>query len=818
MSEKVFEELRIVEESVDIAKKRLEGLSQYIESLKNDIINNIAVKIEEARYTRFNPESLPAFLEEPYLIIPKRQEGEKTVEWYVIVPRFIDFQLGWLERSTKSYNIFLVNQYVQWFTEIPKELKERFQLKPLPIKVADGLLLTTEEAQEEAWNRYRKFLHVREGKEAIRVKRGSEFQLIAQIIEDGSLPFIPKKVDQNDLRPPETDIQLRDYQEEGFNKFLETGALGIYWPFGAGKSFFGAYVCAALKGRKLVIVPTITLKEQWLEYISKHTKVPYEVQIETYHAFDKIKNNTYTLTIYDECLPYETKILTEQGYRCIGQVVENKEKLKVASLKGQEVEWKPITFWFKKYANRLIAINRQILLTPTHRVLTPRGLVPAEDLKVGATMYASGDMNEEMFLLRQELYQHIQSLETPSQGSWNQASKHMPNLQCNLRQSLSAWGACKSCPLQPQCPHLTGTPLEIPESRAIRGFQKDVITKKACGVEPKLEGRKTSHDCEEDCISPSGGAENMYVMRRLLSGGVRCPSYRWESSEQYKRKPNHTLSLLPRKYSSRRNQSVGEYGSSLFANGAVDPVLQVATIFEIENIKLHSPIPVYDIEVADNHNFLAQGFWVSNCQHLPANTFIRLATVNTKYRLGFSGSPYREDGRVNYIIALTGYPLGLAWEKFFELGIIKKPSITLFVLPSARDKLRKLDELLSKELGKTIVFCDSIELGQKIAKDYGLTFVFGQTTQRLEKIRENERVIVSRVGDEGISIPEIDTLIEVDFLYGSRRQESQRSGRLLHSTKEATNHYILMTEEELEKYGKRLLVLYEKGYRVNIVR
>jgi len=150
--------------------------------------------------------------------------------------------------------------------------------------------------------------------------------------------------------------------------------------------------------------------------------------------------------------------------------------------------------------------------------------------------------------------------------------------------------------------------------------------------------------------------------------------------------------------------------------------------------------------------------------------------------------------------------------------LIKKPQITLFVLKTIYDKLRKLDQLLAMETGKTIIFCDSIDLGKKIASKYDLTFVFGETTRRLEKIRENEIVVVSRVGDEGLSIPEIDTLIEVDFLYGSRMQESQRSGRLLHSRKEATNHYILMTEEELEKYGKRLLALYEKGYRINIVR
>ena len=52
----------------------------------------------------------------------------------------------------------------------------------------------------------------------------------------------------------------------------------------------------------------------------------------------------------------------------------------------------------------------------------------------------------------------------------------------------------------------------------------------------------------------------------------------------------------------------------------------------------------------------------------------------------------------------------------------------------------------------------------------------------------------------------------------SLMQESQRSGSLLHSTKEATTHDLLFTEEELEKYGKRLLALYEKGYKIEIAR
>lgn len=506
-TDRIFSDLRDVEDSVEKARKRLDGLSKYIEELKKEIMDSIGTVIEEAKFTKFNPEYLKDFLAEPYLILPKRMQSGKATEWYVAVPRFIDFQLGWLERSTRSYNVFIVNQYVQWFTEIPRELRERFQLNPLPVLVSNGTLLMKEELQADAWKRYRPYLSRKEGSSSIRIKRGSEFKLIAQIIEDGNLPFIPRRVEEADLREPQTSIKLRDYQELAWDKFLNNGAIGVFYPFGTGKNIFGTFACSAIKGPKLVVVPTRTLKEKWTEDLAKWTTISHEVQIETYHAFHKVRNNEYSLVIYDEC------------------------------------------------------------------------------------------------------------------------------------------------------------------------------------------------------------------------------------------------------------------------------------------------------------------------HHLPANTFIRLSTINTKYRIGLSGSPYREDGRVNYIIALTGYPVGLAWEKFFELGIIKKPSVTLFVVDTLKDKLNKLDELLVRGTGKTIIFCDGIALGEKIKNKHGLDFVYGKTlTGRLDKIRENEVIVVSRVGDQGISIPEIDTLIEIDFLYGSRMQESQRSGRLLHSAKEVTNHFILMTDEEFDKYNKRLLALYERGYKVNIVR
>jgi superfamily II DNA or RNA helicase len=170
-------------------------------------------------------------------------------------------------------------------------------------------------------------------------------------------------------------------------------------------------------------------------------------------------------------------------------------------------------------------------------------------------------------------------------------------------------------------------------------------------------------------------------------------------------------------------------------------------------------------------------------------------------------------------MALTGYPMGLAWSKFIAEGIITLAQIQVHVVSTERYKLSLIDDLLKRDLGKTLIFCDSLDLGESIAKKYGLEWIHGATRSRIDVVKKNERVVISRVGDEGISIPELDTLIEVDFMGGSRMQALQRTGRLAHRElnpeKEPAVHHILMTEEELEKYGKRLLGYYDKGFKVD---
>ena len=202
-----------------------------------------------------------------------------------------------------------------------------------------------------------------------------------------------------------------------------------------------------------------------------------------------------------------------------------------------------------------------------------------------------------------------------------------------------------------------------------------------------------------------------------------------------------------------------------------------------------------DIEVKDNNNFFANSILVHN-----------------------SATPFREDGRVDLIFALTGYPVGLAWDEYFKMGLVQKPIAYCYIVQDFTAKMKLIKDSISKSQGRTIIYCDSIDLGKQISTDLNIPFVSGETSKNRLQLIENNRVsVVSRVGDEGLDITDLSQIIEVSFLYGSRRQELQRFGRLLHSRYKG-QHMIIMTRAEYDAYKKRLLSLMEKGFQVVVTQ
>jgi len=111
---------------------------------------------------------------------------------------------------------------------------------------------------------------------ALRLNPEREFNAIAKLIEDGNLPFHAQPVAEADIRGPPDRVDLREYQERAWERFCDTGMVGVYWPPGAGKTFLTLYAGERIEGEKLVVVPSSTLEAQWQERIQDYCSLPSE--------------------------------------------------------------------------------------------------------------------------------------------------------------------------------------------------------------------------------------------------------------------------------------------------------------------------------------------------------------------------------------------------------------------------------------------------------------------------------------------------------------------------------------------------------------
>lgn len=202
-------------------------------------------------------------------------------------------------------------------------------------------------------------------------------------------------------------------------------------------------------------------------------------------------------------------------------------------------------------------------------------------------------------------------------------------------------------------------------------------------------------------------------------------------------------------------------------------------------------------------------------QFLPGNLSHRLAMVKSNYRLGLTATAYREDGREELLELMTGEGIGSDW----QTALVEKNQpiapIRVIVVNDVEAKFRITPRLVNKK-ARTIIFTDRIKDGKQLSTVLNLPFVHGQTKENGQAIISNHlAVILSRVGDQGLDIEDLEWVVEFSFHYGSRQQELQRYGRLLHSNN-PMGHIVLMTRLEFSKYSKRLTALEDKGFKIHI--
>ena len=232
--------------------------------------------------------------------------------------------------------------------------------------------------------------------------------------------------------------------------------------------------------------------------------------------------------------------------------------------------------------------------------------------------------------------------------------------------------------------------------------------------------------------------------------------------------------------------------------------------------------------------------------HVPAPIHRRSADLQTKHRLGLSSTPVREDDRETEIFTLIGPPIGTDWDALFAAGYVAEPTVEIRYVPWADDdarneyvsaqghdrrqlaasnpaKIEETRQLLRQHEGQqALVFVDYLDQGRELSAALDIPFVSGETrharrSELFEAFRSGlqDTLIVSRVGDEGIDLPNAEVAIVVSGLGGSRRQSSQRAGRTMRPDGRA-RMYVLATRGSREEdfARQRIRHLAEKGVTV----
>lgn len=236
---------------------------------------------------------------------------------------------------------------------------------------------------------------------------------------------------------------------------------------------------------------------------------------------------------------------------------------------------------------------------------------------------------------------------------------------------------------------------------------------------------------------------------------------------------------------------------------------------------------------------------------LPAPVFRTTAGLQARRRLGLTATLVREDRKEDEVFSLIGpkrYDLG--WKELEGQGFLAEASCVELRVPlnkerrqryaaaGAREQFRiaalneRKEDLVASLLRRhdgqqVLVIGQYLEQLQRLAQRLQLPLVTGRTSnaerERLyAAFRRGEipRLLISKVGNFAIDLPDASVAIQVSGTFGSRQEEAQRLGRILRPKSDGGQawFYTLVSEDTCEQeFGaRRQLFLTEQGYRYEI--
>jgi DNA excision repair protein ERCC-3 len=237
---------------------------------------------------------------------------------------------------------------------------------------------------------------------------------------------------------------------------------------------------------------------------------------------------------------------------------------------------------------------------------------------------------------------------------------------------------------------------------------------------------------------------------------------------------------------------------------------------------------------------------------LPAPIFKMTADLQARRRLGLTATLVREDGKEGDVFSLIGPKrFDAPWKEIeaegyiapaecFEIRIdlpeeerlnyaIAEQDERYRMAATSKVKIPVIEKLLLKHKGEpTLIIGQYLDQIDEVANMIGVPKITGETpiTERerlFEAFRTGEEpiLVVSKVANFSIDLPEASVAIQISGSYGSRQEEAQRLGRLLRPKADGrtASFYTLIARDTIDQdfAQNRQRFLAEQGYSYQIL-
>ena len=233
---------------------------------------------------------------------------------------------------------------------------------------------------------------------------------------------------------------------------------------------------------------------------------------------------------------------------------------------------------------------------------------------------------------------------------------------------------------------------------------------------------------------------------------------------------------------------------------------------------------------------------------LPAPVFRITAEIQARRRMGLTATLVREDGREADVFSLIGpKKYDVPWRELerqgwiataecheIRVGMTEDEQLN-YAVADEREKYRIAAESPEKlnvvrflaerhQDDQVLIIGQYIDQLEVLAGELEAPLLTGRTTNKqreklYEQFRRGEikRMVVSKVANFAIDLPDANVAIQVSGTFGSRQEEAQRLGRILRPKQDGglAYFYSIVTRDtrDQEFSANRQLFLTEQGYR-----